>query len=330
MHCHLRSINEEIFYKVLPWTARYYGRAVVQPNLNDDLVSTADQAAIYEKAIRAETARLKLPDFRPLMTIKVTPKTSIETVIEAKTAGVLAAKFYPLGVTTNSAGGIEDFVQVGDIYACLEEIGMPALFHCEKPGARKSTAELEFIPVLQWIFGNFPKMKAVVEHVSSEAMLDYVLTETPNNVGLTLTAHHLLLTDDDVLGNPWNYCKPTAKTALDRKALVKAAVSGNPKIWFGSDSAPHLKEKKTTLTPAAGIPNPGFIALPTLAEIFEQADRLDYMNDYVSRRGAEFYDLSLNQGEIELVAEEWQVPDEIDGIVPFRAGQTLRWKIAEI
>lgn len=324
LHCHLRWLDDDLLDKVLPWTARHFARAIVMPNLNDAMVSTAEHANEYRYSIELKLDQKQTQSFQPLMTIKITPTTTPEIILEAKKANVFAAKFYPRGVTTNSAGGIENFEDLKDVYACLQEIGMPALFHCEMPNSHPMIAEDDFIPILKRIMFNFPRLKLVVEHVTSKIMLDYILEVFPENVGLSLTAHHLVLTQEDVYGNPWNFCKPISKTAEDRDALITAAISGSPRIWFGSDSAPHPIAKKISQKPAAGIWTAP-VALSILASVFEKANALDRLEYFTSGAGANWYGLPKNEGQITLLKQPWHVPHEISGIVPFMAGKQLDW-----
>lgn len=318
-------MEQHMLERVLPSSAKDFGRAIVMPNIDDDMISTAKHATNYQKALAYFMHAGQMRDFHPLLTIKVTPKTTPADILAAKEAGVFAAKFYPQGVTTNSAGGISNFTALADAYACLQEIGMPALFHAEMPDSFMLKAEDDFKDTIYWIATHYSKLKMVVEHVSSRCMLKLIL-ETLPNVGLSLTAHHLTLTYEDVFGNPWNYCKPIAKTETDRQELIAAAISGNPRVWFGSDSAPHPPEKKTGSKPAAGIWSAP-VAMPLLAQIFEDAGALDRLEDFTSKAGAAWYGLTPNQGKITLEKKDWVVPGQINGIVPFMAGKTLSWQV---
>lgn len=336
-HTHLRygGVHEGIMHAAIKHCAKCYGRAIAMPNLPDDMISTGIQAIGYEVLIKSVAGIIGQPNFQPLMTIKITPQTRCETVKNAKReANIIGVKIFPLGVTTGAAGGISDFKGLDPIFGTLQDLGLPVLFHAELPGAAILDAEYLFIPILREIIEKFPRLKVVVEHVTDRRMLHFLLNETPNHVGLTITAHHLILTKDYVLDhtgavqNPWLYCKPVAKQVEDLEALIAAATSNNSRIWFGSDSAPHPIEAKTKPgSPAAGIWTTGIVALPLLAEIFEHRGFLDRLEAFVSRNGASFYGLPLNSGTLKLVKKPWFVEKNYDGMVPFMAGKKLAWQV---
>jgi dihydroorotase len=187
------------------------------------------------------------------------------------------------------------------------------------------------IRFLDKVVKTFPELQIVVEHASSKKMIDYIW-QAPKNVAATLTVHHALLTFTDVcyehgvVHNPHNYCKPIAKYSEDRDAVVEAMTSGDPRFFFGSDSAPHPLEAKQKNPPAAGIFSAP-VAIPLLAQIFEKNNHLNRMGNFVSGFGADRYGLPRNTETIGLIKKDWIVPQEYDGIVPFMAGQTLHWQI---
>ena len=331
-HVHLRW--DQMLELALPYTAQVFGRAMVMPNLADQgMVLNACHAGDYYHAIKGVCHRLGLPDqFEPLMTIRIVPETTPEIIEQAKAAGVIAGKLYPDGVTTGSSGGVSDFKALYPVFAMMEKLKMVLSIHCELPGVNEMDAEAAFIPILVDLVDSFPKLKIVVEHVSSSAMVDFLL-EAPRTVGATITAQHLVLIYSQVyLGKticwPHHYCKPVAKTEADQKRLIRLAISGDPRFWFGSDTAPHPKENKERVTPkpAAGVFSAP-VALPVLATIFEAADALNRLEDFVARFGAEFYGLPLNQGTITLRKEPWQVPRTCGNVVPFLAGKRLAWQV---
>jgi dihydroorotase len=272
--------------------------------------------------------------FEPLMTIEIRDSTTPETIIEARRAGAVAGKVYPLGVTTNSDEGLRDFFSqdISETFRTMQDIGMLLLLHGEidQEGVLVTKREEVFLPILVQLAERFPDLKIVLEHVSTKEAVRTV-KELGENVAATITVHHLCLTLNDVIGygiQPHNACNPMPKGFEDRSVLVKTATSGDPKFFLGSDTAPHLREKKESSRGACGI----FTApvLPSvLAEIFEEAGRLDRLEGFTSRFGAEFYGLPLNEKSITLVREEWTVPEQIGGIVPFRAGTKLKWRLSE-
>lgn len=338
-HLHLRQ--GDILRRVLRYSADVFARAVVMPNTVPPILEWSD-AMLYRDEIRLITqvfeADEQLPlnlrrfaKFQPLMAIKLTPETTPE-VIRAAADVAVAAKLYPDGVTTNSAGGVRDFDDLTDLYPtfeAMEEAGMVLCIHGELPGVDIMRRERLFLPVLQTLAGSFPTLRIVLEHISN-ALTVGVVEELPKNVAATITAHHLVLTLDDVIGDaglqPHHYCKPIAKTKYDRHTLVQAATSGNPKFFFGSDSAPHELGNKECNHGAAGVFSAP-VAMPLLAQVFDVAGALDKLEDFTSRFGAEFYGLELNQDTIMLAEEPWQVPDYFHAIVPLWAGKQLNWRV---
>ncbi|MFH1714472.1 MAG: dihydroorotase [Candidatus Nealsonbacteria bacterium] len=332
LHCHFRIGS--LMVDVIPFTARYAGRAVVMPNTRPRAILTREDVIWYrDHILRSLNGMLlaKMPVFEPLMTIEIRDNTTPKMIVEARQTGAVAGKVYPLGVTTNSDEGLHDFFSesISETFRAMQDANMLLLLHGELDQERILVTEREkwFLPTLMRIAEKFPGLKIVLEHVSTIAGLE-IVKALGNNVAATITAHHLCLTLNDVIGygmRPHNACMPIPKGFEDRDALVRAATSGNPKFFLGSDSAPHMRENKECAKGACGIFTAPVVP-EVLAEIFEQAGKLDRLEDFVSRFGAEFYGLPLNEDTITLVKEEWQVPDLIGGVVPFKAGTELSWK----
>lgn len=323
MHCHLR--RGKIMKSVAWLTAGQFKRAVVMPNTNPPIL-TAEDALQYCHEIE-----LYCPSLKPLMTIQINDLTTPAIIAEARQAGVVAGKVYPQGVTTNSQNGVTDFKNIYPALREMQKQNMLLLLHGESPDPEIFCLdrEEEFLPILSTITQQFPKLKIVLEHITTEQAFRTVLMH--DNVAATITVHHLLLTLDDVVGGmiqPHNFCKPLAKRSYDRETLLAAATSGSPKFFYGGDSAPHLRKNKECDHGCAGVFNAP-VALPLLAQIFEERNALEQLENFVSRFGAGFYGLPKNSEIIELVKEDWMVPQEYDGIVPFMAGKTLRWKVAD-
>jgi len=326
MHCHLRQ--GKLLNSVIEFTSMQFKRAVIMPN-TDPPILTEEQAFFYEGSIRSCSHNT---GFEPLMTIQINGDTTPAIVVKAKKAGVIAGKVYPQGVTTNSQNGVTNFKLIYPELEKMQEIGMLLLIHGEDPWSKATCLDREnlFLPTLFQIASDFPRLKIVMEHITTENAVEFI-TSLPKNVGATITAHHLCLTIDDVVGGliqPHNFCKPIAKLPADRETLIAAATSGNPKFFFGSDSAPHLKEKKECSHGCAGCFTAP-VALPLLAQIFEEHDALDKLEAFVSHFGADFYGLARNKETIELEKANWLVPPHCNGIVPFMADRYLNWKIAE-
>jgi dihydroorotase len=332
MHCHFRL--NPLLSDVLPLTAQYAGRAVAMPNTRPRAILTKEDVVWYKSEIRQVLEKMvNRPFFEPLMTIEVRDDTTPSVVAEAHQAGAVAGKVYPLGVTTNSDEGLREFFTTPIIktFRAMQDVGMLLLLHGEIDQERTLVINREsvFLPIFWEIAHKFPKLKIVLEHVSTVKAVRMV-EQLGQNVAATITAHHLCLTLNDVIGSglrPHHACMPMPKGYDDRDALIAAATDGNPKFFLGSDSAPHRRERKECAHGACGV----FTApvLPSiLAEVFEGAGRLDRLEDFTSRFGAEFYGQPLNRGEITLAKEEWIVPELIGGVVPFRAGATLPWRLA--
>lgn len=331
LHLHLRTA--EMLKTVLPYTARYASRAIAMPNTRPVAVTTGETVELYRADIMsAHLATAQDYPFEPLMTIELRDGTTPQMVHAAHAAGAVAAKVYPRGLTTNSDHGLGSF-QSKQTQACLRamiDCGMLLLIHGEIDHGKTLVIyrEREFLPTLLWLAGQFPDLKIVLEHISTEDAVNTV-KQLGENVAATITAHHLFLTLNDVIGNglqPHNGCMPMPKDFSDRDALIAAAISGNPKFFFGSDSAPHLKEKKECKVGACGVFTAPIVP-ELLAEVFEDNNALDKLEEFTSRFGAEFYGLPRNRGHIRLVREVWTVPEQCSGVVPFRAGETLRWRL---
>jgi dihydroorotase len=309
-HVHVRQ--GDMLAPMVEATARYFARALIMPNTNPPILTDADVTA-YENEILAVSPL----SFDPLMTIKIVPETTPMQIREAHRADVTAGKLYPDGVTNNSANGVRDFKALSPVFATMEEIGMVLCLHGEDPGEDVFCLDREekFLETLQWILEAFPGLKVVMEHLST-----------------AVTAHHLEITLDDVIGDklrPHHFCKPVAKRPQDRARLIAAVTEpGQKKFFLGTDSAPHYRGAKECDCGAAGVFTAP-LALPLLAEIFEQHGALDRLEAFTSVNGARFYGLPLNQGMLTLVREPWTVPEDYSGVVPLRAGKTLQWRVKE-
>lgn len=332
MHCHFRIGS--LLAEVLPFTAQYASRGIAMPNTRPRAILTGKDVVLYRDEInRVLDGMAKRPSFEPLMTIEVRDNTTPKMIVEARRAGAIAGKVYPLGVTTNSDEGLLDFFSqsISETFWAMEDVGMPLLIHGELDRERTLVTKREevFLSTLLTLAADFPDLKIILEHVSTRAAVR-IVEQLGKNVAATITAHHLCLTLNDVIGygmQPHNACNPMPKDFDDRDALIDAAISGNPKFFLGSDTAPHPRDRKECVRGSCGV----FTApvLPTLlAEIFEQAEHLDRLEDFTSRFGAEFYGLPRNEGNIVLVKREWIVPDQIGSVVPFRAGAKLQWQLS--
>ncbi len=333
LHCHFRT--GDMLKEVLPWTAHYAGRGLAMPNTRPRAILEAKDVEWYrgeiEHVLDGMTER---PNFKPLMTIDIRDNTTPEMVVSAHQAGAVAGKIYPAGVTTNSDEGLRDFFapEITETFRAMRDIGMLLLIHGEIDHDRVLVTRREevFLPTLLRLAESFPDLKIVLEHISTKAAADTVL-QLGENVAATITAHHLQLTLNDVIGygiRPHNGCMPMPKDFTDRDALIDAATSGSSKFFLGSDTAPHVRDRKECAKGACGVYSAPVLP-QVLAEIFEDADSINRLDDFCSRFGAEFYNLPLNKETITLTRKSWVVPEQIGSVVPFRAGNMLRWQMTK-
>jgi len=331
-HLHLR--DGAALAAVLPDTARRFGRAIVMPNLKPP-VTTVEQAAAYRQRILAGVPPGLT--FEPLMTLYLTdnmPSTEIE---RAKASGFIhAVKLYPAGATTNSDAGVTDLARCRPTLANMEVLGLPLLVHGEvtDPAVDVFDREAVFIErVLSPLLKDFPALRLVLEHVTTKDGVDFVLAGGAN-VAATITAHHLLLNRNAIFQGgirPHHYCLPVLKREAHRQALVAAAVSGNPKFFLGTDSAPHGRRAKEAACGCAGCYT-AHAGIELYAEAFDAAGALDRLEAFASHFGADFYGLPRNTGSITLLKESWSVPMtqpymDNDVLVPLRAGETVAWSL---
>lgn len=323
-HVHLRQGT--MLQNVVNYTASQFQRAMVMPNTEPAIKNGADIQRYYSEIVAAVDPQFST--FLPLMTFKITPATTVQDV-ESVAGLAIAGKLYPDGVTTNSQGGVTDFYSLYPVFSAMEKHNLVLSLHGEKPGAFCLEREEKFLTTLHQISHDFPNLRIVLEHVSTKAAVDAV-TLLPANVGATITLHHLELTLDDVVGSllhPHHFCKPIPKRHEDRSALLQAAFSGNPKFFFGSDSAPHLQEKKECADGCAGVFTAP-VVLSSLIALFDEHNHLDLLENFLSTFGAQFYNLPLNTGTLHFTDTPWQVPTLTGGIVPYKAGQTLLWQLS--
>jgi dihydroorotase len=327
-HLHLR--DGEMLAAVLPDTARQFARAIVMPNLRPP-VRTVDEAAAYRQRILA--ARPSGSTFEPLMTLYLTDNTAPEEIFKAQASDfVHAVKYYPAGATTNSDSGVTDINKAAAALEAMQESGLPLLLHGEvtDPSVDVFDREAVFIErILQPLLKRYPRLKVVLEHITTRQAAEFVAA-APANVGATLTVHHLLYNRNAMFQGgirPHYYCLPVLKRESHRSALLEAAISGNPKFFLGTDSAPHTTGTKEAACGCAGIYT-AHAAMELYAEAFDQAGALDKLEAFASHYGADFYGLPRNTGRMTLVREPYELPSShVAGITPLRAGETLAWRV---
>ena len=330
LHLHFR--DGATMRAVVPWTSRQFARAIVMPNLAPP-VTTAAMAAAYREGILGAVPRNI--DFTPLMTCYLTDDTDADDLAAGFADGVFtAAKLYPAGATTNSASGVTDMAKIRGVLERMAEIGMPLCVHGEVTSADVDIFDRETVfieRVLQPLVKRLNTLKVIFEHVTTSDAVQFV-ESAGGTIAATITPQHLHINRNAMLAGgirPHMYCLPVAKREEHRLALRKAATSGDPKFFLGTDSAPHHRHAKESDCGCAGIFNAP-CALESYCEVFEEEGALDRLESFASEHGARFYGLPLSEGTVTLEKTASKVPDEVDGgeaaIVPFHAGETLSWR----
>jgi dihydroorotase len=326
-HVHLR--DGEMLRTVAPYTARQFGRAIVMPNLVPP-VTSVDAAAAYRDRIIAAAGG----GFTPLMTCYLTDRTDPDEIARGFEEGVwIAAKLYPAGATTNSASGVTDIRNIMPALERMQRIGMVLCVHGEvtDPQIDVFDREAVFIErVLEPLRRALPELKIVFEHITTAEAAQFVRDCGPE-VGATVTPQHLIINRNALFAGglrPHAYCLPVAKREHHRLEVRAAATSGSSKFFLGTDSAPHSRDAKESACGCAGIFNAPF-AIEAYANVFEQEGALDRLEAFASENGARFYGLPLNDGTVTLERTQVQVPEAIGDLVPFCAGETLPWRLAD-
>ena len=332
-HVHFR--DGAMLRAVLPFTARQFARAIVMPNLVPPVTDIAAAAAYRARIVAALPAEAA---FTPLMTCYLTDHSDPEEVARGFAEGVFAAvKLYPAHATTHSAHGVTNIERVMPVLERMARLGMPLCIHGEAtdPAIDIFDREAVFIDrVLDPLRRRLPELRVVLEHITTAEAVAYV-EGGGGNLAATITAHHLVINRNAIFAGgirPHLYCLPIAKREKHRQALRRAATSGRPAFFLGTDSAPHALPTKETACGCAGIFSAP-AALEIYAEVFEEEVALDRLEAFASLNGPAFYRLPVNETRVTLRREERAVPERIGegeaAIVPFRAGERLRWRLGE-
>lgn len=330
-HLHLR--DHELMSNVVQDSAAVFSRALIMPNLNDPVITTKKASAYRDRILDALP---QASDFQPLMTLFLTPETTVQEIHQAWESGfIMAVKLYPAGATTHSTAGVRNIDQCRPIFEVMQKIGMPLSLHGEVADEDVDIFDREKVFIdsaLTKLLDRFPGLRIIFEHLTTRQAVDFVKEASPN-LAATITAHHLVLNRNNLLVggiSPHYYCLPVVKRESDRQALLRAATSGNPKFFLGTDSAPHFQSSKESACGAAGIFSAP-LALPLYAEAFESMGRLDKLEGFTSFFGADFYRLERNTQTITLLRREWKVAENIkvgdQYLVPLKAGQNITWQI---
>jgi dihydroorotase len=330
-HVHLR--DGELLAHTVPAMARYFGRAIIMPNLVPPAV-TPEQAGSYRERILA--ARPAGSSFEPLMVLYLTEGTTRDDILRAKASGfVHAVKLYPAGATTNSQSGVTDLSKVDAVLETMAEVGIPLLIHGEVTHNHIDIFEREKVfldTVLAPLVDRHPTLRVVLEHITTGDAVDFVKA-APDRVAATITAHHLLFNRNHMLAGairPHFYCLPILKHSRHQVRLLEAATSGSPKFFLGTDSAPHAKGAKESACGCAGSYT-AHAAIELYAEAFESAAALDKLEGFASFFGPDFYRLPRHQDTITLVKSAWTIPASYPfgttEVVPVRAGESISWQV---
>ncbi|SNR63777.1 dihydroorotase [Methylobacillus rhizosphaerae] len=330
-HLHLR--DGAALSAVLPDTVQRFGRAIVMPNLRPPVTNVELAAAYRERIVRVLPAG---GSFDPLMTLYLTDRTSAEDIVRAKESGIVhGVKLYPAGATTNSDSGVTNLGHCVKALEAMEKHGIPLLVHAEVTDAdidvfdrEKVFIDRNMVPLLE----RFQGLRVVFEHITTKDAADFV-TQAPGRVAATITAHHLLMNRNAMFAGgmrPHHYCLPVLKREEHRESLVAAAISGSPKFFLGTDSAPHPKSAKEAACGCAGMYT-AHAGIELYAEAFDAVGALDKLEGFSSFYGADFYGLPRNADQITLEKVEWNVPESLpfagDELIPLRAGGVISWRL---
>ncbi|HVF16916.1 MAG TPA: dihydroorotase [Steroidobacteraceae bacterium] len=332
-HLHVRDGAH--LSSVVPFTALQFGRAVIMPNLKPP-VTTIAQAQAYRERILAAVP--KGSQFEPLMTLYLTESTAPSEIKAARASGiVVGAKLYPAGATTHSDAGVTSIDKIFPVLEAMQEADLVFQVHGEVTDQDVDVFDREAVfidRVMARVVQEFPRLRVVFEHVTTREAVQFVQSSRPG-VAATVTPQHLLLNRNAIFQGgirPHNYCLPVLKREQDRNALVAAATSDDARFFLGTDSAPHARHTKEDSCGCAGIFS-AHAAIELYAECFELAGRLDRLQSFASERGPDFYRLPRNSTQITLERTEWKVPATYsfggDELVPFRAGESLPWRLID-
>jgi dihydroorotase len=329
-HLHVR--DGAALSTVVPHTAAQFGRAIIMPNLKPP-VTTAEQALAYKARIQAAVPAGV--QFEPLMTLYLTDNLPADEIARAKDAGVVAAKLYPAGATTNSDAGVTDLRKTYKTLEAMQKAGLLLLVHGEVTSSDIDLFDREAVFIdtqLIPLRRDFPELKIVFEHITTLEAAQYVQA-ADRFTAATITAHHLLYNRNAIFTGgirPHYYCLPVLKRETHRQALVKAATSGSPKFFLGTDSAPHPAHLKEHASGCAGCYT-AHAAMELYAQAFDAAGALDQLEGFASFHGADFYSLPRNTGSITLQRETWTPPESFafgeTTLKPLAAGEALQWRL---
>ncbi|WP_076420752.1 dihydroorotase [Colwellia sp. UCD-KL20] len=331
-HVHLR--DGAALKNTVTDISRYFGRAVVMPNLVPPVTNANLANEYYQRIMTVNPSE----NFKPLMVLYLTDKTTAQDIEDAKNSGiVVAAKLYPAGATTNSSSGVTNVDNIASVIEAMQKHEMPLLIHGEVTDKEIDIFDREEVfidTILKPLVAKYPDLKVVLEHITTKQAVDFV-EQAGTNVAATITVHHLMYNRNDMLVGgirPHFFCLPILKRNIHQNALIKAATSGSTKFFLGTDSAPHPKHAKESACGCAGSYT-AHAAIELYAEVFEQENALDKLELFASLNGPAFYNLPANEDKITLTKKEWDVPSTMsfgdDVVVPVKASEVITWQVSE-
>ncbi len=333
-HVHLR--DGDMLKSVVNQTARQFRRAIAMPNLVPPVTTTEEGRAYRERILAAVDPSL---NFEPLIVCYLTDNTDPDDLARGAEEGVFTAvKLYPANATTNSSQGVTDVLKLASVFERMQKIGLPLLLHGEVTDKATDIFDREAVfieRIFQPLIRAFPGLKTVFEHITTADAVAFVEAGGPN-IAATITPHHLHINRNAIFDGgirPHAYCLPVAKRETHRLALRKAAISGSPKFFLGTDTAPHARQAKESACGCAGIFCAPY-ALESYAAVFDAEQALDKLEGFASEHGPRFYGLPLNDERVKLERKAETVPEQLEldtaTLVPFHAGETLPWRFAGI
>lgn len=330
-HVHLR--DGDVLQHTVPATARHFARALVMPNLHPALTTVA---TLLHYQQRIQTHLTHYPHFHPYLTLYLNNRLDADELqLAANSSNILGAKLYPAGATTNSSEGVQDIHELYPLFEIMQTYDLVLQIHGEVTYGDIFDRERLFIETqLQPLVTHFPKLRIVLEHISTRSAVDFV-QQAPDTVAATITPHHLMFHRNHLLVSgikPHYYCLPILKRQEDQQALHKAAISGNPKFFAGTDSAPHAQSSKESACGCAGVFSAPF-AIALYAQVFDTLHALPMLDGFLSQFGAQFYRLPLQTETLTLIKQPQIIPDSLpfgnNKVIPLAAGSTLDWSIHE-
>jgi len=331
-HVHLR--DGDALKTTVPDISRYFGRAIVMPNLVPPVTNAKLAEEYYQRIIKESRSAT----FKPLMVLYLTDQTTAADIKEAKDSGlVVAAKLYPAGATTNSSSGVTDVANIYHVLDEMDRVGMPLLIHGEVTSDDIDIFDREQVfidSILKPLTAKYSSLKIILEHITTKNAVDFV-KQAGDNVAATITAHHLLFNRNHMLVGgirPHYFCLPILKRNIHQQALIEAATSGSAKFFLGTDSAPHPQGAKESACGCAGSYT-AHAAIELYAEVFDKENALDKLEAFSSINGANFYQLPVSSETITLTRASWKVPATLafgkEKVVPIRANEEIHWQVSE-